>query len=220
MDNGILVVEWWLISAPEYIAIDITPLWPLIHVDGKSDWSDLINRLVMPSSRVYNHFVNICQEQTLFLTICNCCSWGGGYGQLGDSLRFARVYQLCIPGMNVCWLSAAFVSPCWTRWRVGTGLINTEVSGMSSSDDESTKADIIKRSKITASNWPWFLVVSSTVEGAFNKLSPFVIQKVIVGLADEPKSVLKNQDWFVNWVYNSKTFQLPPEIKSCLECNS
>ena len=32
----ILVVESWLISATEYIAIDNTQLWPRIHVDGRS----------------------------------------------------------------------------------------------------------------------------------------------------------------------------------------
>ena len=36
MNNEFLVVESWLISATEYIAIDNTPLWPRIHVDGRS----------------------------------------------------------------------------------------------------------------------------------------------------------------------------------------
>ena len=67
--------------------------------------------------------------------------------------------------------------------------VHTEVSGLSSSDDESMKTDFYKTSKVTTSNWPRFLVVSSTVEGALNKLSPFAIQKAIVGLAGEPKSV-------------------------------
>ena len=62
--------------------------------------------------------------------------------------------------------------------------VHTEVSGLSSSE-------ISKRSKVTTSNWPRFLIVSSTVEGALNKLSPFAIQMAIVGLAGEPKSVLK-----------------------------
>ena len=55
--------------------------------------------------------------------------------------------------------------------------VHTEVSGWSSSDDESMKTDIYKKSKVTTSNWPRFLVISSTVEGALNKLSPFAIQK-------------------------------------------
>ena len=69
--------------------------------------------------------------------------------------------------------------------------VHTEVSGLSSSDEESTKIEISKRSKVTTSNWPRFLIVSSTVEGALNKLSPFAIQKAIVCLASEPKSVKK-----------------------------
>ena len=36
MDDGILVVESWLMSATEYIAIDNTPLRPGVHVDGSS----------------------------------------------------------------------------------------------------------------------------------------------------------------------------------------
>ena len=36
MDDGILVVESWLMSATEYIAIDNTPLRPGGHVDGRS----------------------------------------------------------------------------------------------------------------------------------------------------------------------------------------
>ena len=36
MDDGILVVESWLMSATEYIAIDNTPLRPGVHVDGRS----------------------------------------------------------------------------------------------------------------------------------------------------------------------------------------
>ena len=72
----------------------------------------------------------------------------------------------------------------WTLKRV-----HTEVSGLSSSDDESTKFE--KRSKVTSINWPRFLIISSTEDGALTKLSPFAVQKAIVGLAGEPKSVKK-----------------------------
>ena len=36
MDEGILVVESWLMSATKYIASDNTPLWPGVNVDGRS----------------------------------------------------------------------------------------------------------------------------------------------------------------------------------------
>ena len=36
MDDEILVVESWLMSATEYSAIDNTPIWPGVHVDGRS----------------------------------------------------------------------------------------------------------------------------------------------------------------------------------------
>ena len=65
--------------------------------------------------------------------------------------------------------------------------VHTEVSGLSSSDDESTQFE--KRSKVTLINWPRFLIISSTEDGALTKLSSFAIQKAIVGLAGEPKSV-------------------------------
>ena len=41
------------------------------------------------------------------------------------------------------------------------------------------------------SNWPQFLVISSSDEVALKKLSPFVIQKGLVDLAGDPKHVHK-----------------------------
>ena len=36
VDDGILVIKSWLISATEYIAIDNAPPWPGIHVAWRS----------------------------------------------------------------------------------------------------------------------------------------------------------------------------------------
>ena len=62
--------ESWLTSATEYIAINNIPLRPEIRVDGRSGlvWHDLINWLVMPSSRANNHcLLNFPpKKQTLF----------------------------------------------------------------------------------------------------------------------------------------------------------
>ncbi|XP_041377291.1 uncharacterized protein LOC121389706 [Gigantopelta aegis] len=71
--------------------------------------------------------------------------------------------------------------------------VHTEVSDFLSSDEESMKSKTnVKKSKVISSqHWPRFLVISSTDDGALNKLSPFAIQKAIVGLAGEPKSVKK-----------------------------
>ena len=74
--------------------------------------------------------------------------------------------------------------------------VHTEVSGLSSSDDEFTKSE--KRTKVTSSNWPRFLIINSIEDGALTKLSPFAVQKAIVGLAGEPISVKQNQDWAVS----------------------
>ncbi|XP_041367054.1 uncharacterized protein LOC121381769 [Gigantopelta aegis] len=50
---------------------------------------------------------------------------------------------------------------------------------------------ITKKSRVISSNWPRFLVISSTDDGALKKLSPFAIQKGLVGLAGEPTNVTK-----------------------------
>ena len=106
------------------------------------------------------------------------------------------------------------MSSCWTRLRVGTWLMNlydsvmstkqnknnsdgtlkrvhTDVSDFLSSDEVSRKcSNSVKKSKVISSKtWSRFLVISSIVVGALTKFSPFAIQKAIVGLAGEPKSV-------------------------------
>ena len=95
--------------------------------------------------------------------------------------------------------------------------VHTEISGLSSSDEESTKIEISKRSKVTASNWPRFLIVSSTVEGALNKLSPFAIQKAIVGLAGELKSVKKIRSGLLIECTTQKHSSCP--LQSTVFCN-
>ena len=71
--------------------------------------------------------------------------------------------------------------------------IHTEVGDFSSSDEESIT--YTKKTKVTTSNtWPRFLIISSTDDGALKKLSPFAIQKGLVGLAGEPKRVKKIKD--------------------------
>ena len=44
---------------------------------------------------------------------------------------------------------------------------------------------------MVSSNWPRFLVISSSDEGALKTLSHFAIQKRLIGLAGEPKHVIK-----------------------------
>ena len=78
MDDGILVVASWLISATEYIAIDNTPLRPGVHVDGRSG-------MARPDQSGH---AKLKGQQPLFSLIvaktkhcCNVstsCSWGGG----------------------------------------------------------------------------------------------------------------------------------------------
>ena len=64
--------------------------------------------------------------------------------------------------------------------------VHTEVGDFSSSDEESIT--YTKKTKMTTSNtWPRFFIISSTDDGVLKKLSPFAIQKGLVGLAGEPK---------------------------------
>ena len=74
--------------------------------------------------------------------------------------------------------------------------VHTEVGDFSSTDEESIT--YTKKTKVTTSNtWPRFLIISSTDDGALKKLSPFAIQKGLVGLAGEPKSVKKIERWVI-----------------------
>ena len=78
------------------------------------------------------------------------------------------------------------------------------------------KTDIYKKSKVTTSNWPRVLFVSFTVEGALDKLSPFAIQKAIVGLADVPMSVKKIRSGSLT----ECTIQKHSKINSVLQCTN
>ena len=64
---------------------------------------------------------------------------------------------------------------------------------MGPSDEESRKSsNSVNKSKVISSkHWSRFLVIRSIEDGALTKLSPFAIQKEIVGLAGEPKSINK-----------------------------
>ena len=80
MDDGILVVESWLMYATEYIAIDNTLLRPGVHVDGRSGMArpdQSAGHAKLESKQTTFVLFIFCHEQTL-QTICICCSWGGG----------------------------------------------------------------------------------------------------------------------------------------------
>ena len=97
--------------------------------------------------------------------------------------------------------------------------VHTEVADFSSSDEESKINITSKKTKIvTSESWPRFLVISSSVDGALGKLSPFAIQKGLVGLAGEPKSVkkLKNGSLLVECTKEKHSTCL---LKSTSICN-
>ena len=108
MDDGILVVESWLMSATEYIAIDNTLPRPGVHVDGRAG-------MVRPDQSA-DH-AKLESKQPLFclyfVTNKHCIPFV--YVALGEvarvnqviSIFIAGVYQPCIPGMTVWRLSAA-----------------------------------------------------------------------------------------------------------------
>ena len=97
--------------------------------------------------------------------------------------------------------------------------VHTEVSDCSSSDEQSMtlkqkKSKVISSSEIV----PRFLVIESPNDGALQKLSPFVIQKGLVGLAGEPKTVkkLRNGSLLVECSSEKHSLCL---LKSTVFCN-
>ena len=205
---------------------------------GGQEWPDLINRLVTPSSRAttcvgfikYKH----CYIPFVFIAL----------GAVSRVNQVIPTYCLSIstmyPWHGCLVVSCSSMSPCWTRWWVGAWLINihnskmsqktqsnsidrtlkrvhTEVGDFSSSDEESIT--YTKKTKVTTSNtWPWFVIISSTDDGALKKLSPFAIQKGLVGLAGEPKSVktIKDGSLLVECCTDSHSKCL---LKATLLCN-
>ncbi|XP_041357871.1 uncharacterized protein LOC121374825 [Gigantopelta aegis] len=98
--------------------------------------------------------------------------------------------------------------------------VRTEVSDSSSSDEESMLSSLtVKKSRVISLDiWPRFLVIESSNDGALQKLSPFAVEKVLQGLAGEPKSVkkLKNGSLLVECSTESHSKCL---LKSKMLCN-
>ena len=169
VDDGILVVESWLMSATEYIAIDNTLLRAGVHVHG---------RLICWSRQVQEptNFVLLIFAKTKHWlhTFCTCCS------------RVNQVIYTCI-----AWISAM------TVWKLSTAAcpvvafdalmhfydsvmstkrnksnsdgtfnrVHTDVSDSSSSSRKSSNS--VKKSKVISSkNWSKFLIISSIEDGA------------------------------------------------------
>ena len=64
-------------------------------------------------------------------------------------------------------------------------MVHTEVPESLLSDVESMSSTLTS-TKVVDSNLPRFLVISSSDNGVLKTLSPFAIQKGLVGLAREP----------------------------------
>jgi len=98
-----------------------TPLWPLVQLDGRSGRPDLINRLVMPSSRANNifclHFIpgNIYVLTFAFVAL-------GAVARVNwviscfncPSISTMYPWHECLVGIR------SIMSPCWARWWVGS----------------------------------------------------------------------------------------------------
>ena len=221
MDDGILLVESWLISATEYIAIDNTPLLPRIQVE----WPDRINRLVTPSSRANNHcFVNYLQEQTCFM-------WLG-------SIKWFLVYCLTIylNHVSLAWLSGGNPQqnvPLFDL--VADGDMVDELScskHVKTNDKNQLWWDLEKHShrdfKMTIFGW-WIYEIwnSNTVKSDFKQLVKVFhfqfhwgcnLDKVVTFCRSKGKCWFgwwdkiceKDQEWAVIWIHKSKAFKLLP----------
>ena len=95
---------------------------------------------------------------------------------------------------------------------------HTEVAEASSSDEDSMNDSILKKTRVVSDSWPRFLIIESPNDGALKALSPFAIQKALVGLAGEPKTVkkLKNGSLLVECLTESHSTCL---LKSTIFCN-
>ena len=93
------------------------------------------------------------------------------------------------------WIPALMViSPCWTpRW-VGSWMMKTFILNMEPQNKKRTRDQLDADSETTKSTSPFprFLLIESTVpDQPLSKLSPFVIQKVLMSVAGSRKSVKK-----------------------------
>ena len=93
------------------------------------------------------------------------------------------------------WIPApTAISPCWTpRW-VGSWMMKTFILNMDTQNKKRTRDQLDADSETTqtTSPFPRFLLIESTVpDQPLSKLSPFVIQKVLMSVAGSPKSVKK-----------------------------
>ena len=95
---------------------------------------------------------------------------------------------------------------------------HTEVSDVSSSDEESMSVNLKRTKVVSSKSWPRFLVIGSSDDGALKKLSPFAIEKGLQGLAGELKSVkkLRNGSLLVECLKENQSKNL---LKSKLLCN-
>ena len=93
------------------------------------------------------------------------------------------------------WIPAPIaISPRWTPWWVGSWMMKTLITTMDSQNKKRTRDQLDADSETTQSTSPFprFLLIESTVpDQPLSKLSPFVIQKVLMSVAGSPKSVKK-----------------------------
>ena len=127
MDDGILVVESWLMSATEYIAIDNTPLRPGVHVDGRSgmarpDQSAGHAKLESKQPLFCLYFVTNKHCYTPFVFVA-----------LGAVARVNQVISIfCLsistmyPWHDCLEVIRSSMSPSRTRWWVGAWLMNSK----------------------------------------------------------------------------------------------
>ena len=95
------------------------------------------------------------------------------------------------------------VSPCWTRWRVGTKRNESfrnitwhpQIKKRRLQDNDQDSDSENERSYNSCNNWPRFLVVESSSDDLpLSKLSPFAVQKAFQAVAGTLKSIKRLRD--------------------------
>ena len=110
MDDGILVVKSWLMSATEYIATDNTLLQPRVHVDGTSGMAQEPTNFVLLTFAKTKH----CYIPFVYVAL-------GAVARVNQVIPYISTmypWHACLVVIH------SSMSPCWTRWRVGAWLMN------------------------------------------------------------------------------------------------
>ena len=130
------MVESWLISATEYIAIDNTPLRPGIHVDGK-----LLVNLCQEKKKIilYIFVALVVGARVNWVIPCDLPEYINYVSLVIRSIHVPLLYSVAGGDMVYEFCIPKHVTKKTKKLDGTLKRVHIEVSGLSSSDDESLK---------------------------------------------------------------------------------